>query len=132
MLENGRRTFESERVSDAQTLETMKSYYESIGYILDPHTSVGVTAADRSIARVGNNIPHISLSTAHPAKFSAAVELALKDEKNFDFEASVLPPEFVGLLQKKERVTTLENSWEGVRKIINEKVEEGLKESNGI
>jgi threonine synthase len=126
ILQNGRNTFESERVSDAQTLRTMKSFFDSIGYILDPHSSIGVTAAERSISRVDTKIPHISLATAHPAKFSAAVELALQHESGFNFEEKVLPSEFVGLLQKPERVTIVDNSWQRVRDIVKKKVMEEL------
>ena len=129
MLENGRRNFESDRVSDTQTLQTMESSYKSLGYVLDPHSAVGVTAAERSINRVGKQICHVALSTAHPAKFSAAVELALKSEKDFNFEEKVLPPDFVGLLQKQERITVVENSWEQVREIVKNKVEEELEKS---
>jgi threonine synthase len=131
-MDNGRRSFESECVTDPQTLETMESYYKSLGYILDPHSAVGVTAAERSISRVGKQVVHISLSTAHPAKFAAAVELALKNEKDFDFEKQVQPPDFVGLLQKQERITVVENSWEQVREIIKERVEEELRAEGSV
>lgn len=131
ILENGLRTFESERVSDTQTLETIKSYYEQLGYVLDPHSAVGVTAAERSMARTGPQMPHISLSTAHPAKFSVAVELALKNEAGFNFEEKVLPEEFIGLSEKEKRVTTVENSWETVREIVKKQVEEELKAESG-
>lgn len=126
IMENGRRTFESERVSDPQTLETIKSYYKEVGYILDPHSAVGITAAERSIARTGPQMPHISLSTAHPAKFAGAVEEALKDEAGFNFAEKVLPTEFVGLSEKEKRVTSVENSWEAVREIVKKQVEEEL------
>jgi threonine synthase len=119
-------------VSDVQTLLTIKSFYERLGYVLDPHSAVGVTAAERSISRAGEKIPHISLATAHPAKFAAAVELALQHEEGFDFKKKVLPLEFVGLLQMQERVTTVENSWEHVREIIMEQVEEELKGGSGV
>jgi len=126
-LEDGRRSFESERVSDPQTLETMQSYYASVGYVLDPHSAVGVAAADRSIGRVGKQAYHISLSTAHPAKFTAAVELALKNEKGFNFKEKVLPAEFADLLQKEERVTLVKNSWQQVRDLVKQEVEEELR-----
>jgi threonine synthase len=126
ILETGRKTFESERVSDPQTLATIKSYYESIGYILDPHSAVGVTAAERSISRTNSSLPHISLSTAHPAKFAGAVSIALQEEKSFNFEEKVLPEEFKGLLQKETRVTEVKNSWEEVREIVKKQVEEEL------
>jgi threonine synthase len=127
ILENGRRTFESDRVSDRQTLETIRSCYEQIGYVLDPHSAVGVAAAKRSLGRTGSHIPHISLSTAHPAKFSEAVKLALKRENSFDFEKRVLPPELIGLTQMEKRVTMVENSWETVREIVKKQVAEDMR-----
>ncbi len=124
ILEDGRRTFESDRVSDQETLETIKFCYKEIGYVVDPHTAIGVTAAKRSISRAGSHMPHISLSTAHPAKFSHAVQLALKDEGSFDFDKSVLPPELHCLSQMEKRVTCVENSWEIVREIIRKQATE--------
>lgn len=127
ILENGRLTFESDRVSDSETVETTKACYQQTKYVLDPHSAVAFTAAKRSIARAGPRVHHISLSTAHPAKFSDAVTLALKDEAGFDFEQQVLPEEFKALAQKEKRVTSVENSWEKVREIVKSQVEEDLK-----
>jgi threonine synthase len=102
------RNFENERVIDEQTLETIKHFYVADstshkgGYVLDPHSAVGVAAALRSIGRAPSTVTqHISLATAHPAKFADAVVLALKGEKDFDFN-TVLPKELDGL-EKKER-----------------------------
>jgi len=132
VLASAKRDFESERVSDAQTLETIKKFYAAKpSYILDPHTAIGVAASLRSIDR---NSPadthHISLSTAHPAKFANAVDVALKGEQGFSFD-SVLPQEFVGLEQKERRVRVVPKGagWEGVRKIVEEEVEAELKGS---
>ncbi|KAH7133627.1 tryptophan synthase beta subunit-like PLP-dependent enzyme [Dactylonectria macrodidyma] len=127
VLESARRTFESERVTDTQTIETIQKYYKDVGYVLDPHTAVGVAAAERSIGRTGPELPHISLSTAHPAKFSAAVSKALENEAGFDF-STVLPEEFVELLTKETRVTEVENSWSKVRGIVIEQVQSSLKQ----
>ncbi|KMU78136.1 threonine synthase [Coccidioides immitis RMSCC 3703] len=122
VLDSARRSFESERVSDPQTLDTIKTFYNKVGYILDPHSAVGVTAALRSLERADPNVPHISLSTAHPAKFAGAVELALKDKEGFNFEAEVLPQEFVGLDKKAKRVITVENDWKVVRELVKKQV----------
>ena len=124
VLEDGRRTFESDRVSDQETLETIKLCYKELGYVLDPHTAIGIAAAKRSIIRAGSHMPHISMSTAHPAKFSHAVQLALKDEGGFDFDKSVLPPELHRLSLMEKHVTSAENSWEMVREIIKKQVRE--------
>jgi threonine synthase len=124
--DSAQRDFESERVSDAQTLDTIRDYFNRLGYVLDPHTAVGVQASLRSAGRDAST-PHISLSTAHPAKFAGAVELALKDQPGFDFEAKVLPPEFVGLESREKRVTSVDNDWKKVREIVEKQVEEELK-----
>ncbi|KAI0131317.1 threonine synthase [Daldinia grandis] len=122
---SAKRDFESERVSDSQTIETIKNYFKKIEYVLDPHTAIGVAASLRSLER--SKAPHISLSTAHPAKFAGAVDLALKDEPGFNFEEKVLPPEFLGLEAKEKRLTEVENDWQKVREIVKKQVEEELK-----
>ncbi|KAH7305915.1 threonine synthase [Stachybotrys elegans] len=131
VLENARKAFESERVSDSQTIETIKKYHGDVQYVLDPHTSVGVTAAERSISRTGPSVPHISLSTAHPAKFAAAVNLALKDEPGFDFNTKVLPQELSELDAKETRLATVDNSWEKVRELVIAQVKEDLEHRTG-
>ncbi|KAI8627527.1 tryptophan synthase beta subunit-like PLP-dependent enzyme [Xylariaceae sp. FL1651] len=131
IMDAGRQTFESERVSDEETLETIRSCYGQTGYILDPHSAVGVAAAKRSITGASANVSHISLSTAHPAKFSGAVESALKGESNFNFEEQVLPLEFKDLLDKEKRVDHVENSWKKVREIVKKQVEADLVEEGG-
>ncbi|KAI3319970.1 tryptophan synthase beta subunit-like PLP-dependent enzyme [Xylariaceae sp. AK1471] len=130
IMNTGWQTFESERVSDAETLETIRSCYSRTKYVLDPHSAVGVAAAMRSIARSGAEVKHISLSTAHPAKFAGAVEAALKDESSFNFNKHVLPTEFKDLLQKEKRVTFVDNSWEIVREIVKKQVEADLLGEN--
>lgn len=54
----------------ADTLATIKCYYETYGYLLDPHTAVGVSVGEAY--RVDGE-PLIALATAHPAKFSQAI-----------------------------------------------------------
>ena len=122
IMQDGRRIFESDRVSDQETLATIKSYYKQVGYVLDPHSAVGITAAERSIDRTNSHMPYISMATAHPAKFAEAVKLALKDEHGFDFEKDVLPPELDRLAHMEKRVMTVENSWETVGEIIKRQV----------
>lgn len=129
VLESARRTFESERVSDPQTVDTIRDVYRDVGYVLDPHTAVGVEASRRSSHRAAPGQHIISLSTAHPAKFAGAVTLALKDEPGFEFDAKVLPPEFVGLDKKEKRVREVPNDWKAVRDLVKAEVEEELKEA---
>lgn len=127
VLKNAKRDFESERVTDKETLETIKTTYRKIDYVLDPHSAVGIAATQRSAGRTDGNLPHISLSTAHPAKFSGAVEMALKEEQGFDFTKQVLPKEFVGLESKEKRVTSAPNDFKHVRELVKKQVDEELK-----
>jgi threonine synthase len=151
MLKAAQAQFESERVSDLQTIETIKTIYHhelpeashangvangrakpaTTGtqhdghYILDPHSAIGVAASLRSIQRNPDS-RHVALATAHPAKFSHAVELALKDEDGFTFE-SVLPEQFQGMLEMEKKVTGCKADWKEVRNVVIKEVGEELK-----
>ena len=112
VIEAARADFVSERVSDDQTVETIKDFYAGNPgegpYILDPHTAVGVAAAMRVIKTpVPEQLYNISLATAHPAKFSNAVDLALKTFPGYNFD-QVMPEEFRDLLTKERRVSNIE------------------------
>jgi threonine synthase len=85
LREQGRITFTAEEmkqvseefcstsVNQAQTLETIDSFYRETGYLLDPHTAVGVRAARELLP---TDVARVCLATAHPAKFGEAVEKA--------------------------------------------------------
>lgn len=136
VLDAAKVDFGSERVSDAETVTTIRDVYKwsdtpgSKGYVVDPHSAIGVTAALRS-AKTSPSVHNVALATAHPAKFSSAVEMALKDEKQFLFK-DVLPKQFVGLEDLPKRVTHIQMSGglDGVRKTIVDQVRKGL-EING-
>ena len=137
VLDAAKVDFASERVSDAETIATIRDVYRgtnnpgSKDYVMDPHTAIGVTAALRS-AKAAPGVHNVALSTAHPAKFSNAVEMALVDEKEFQFE-DVLPSEFVGLENLPRRLINVQKSGglDGVRKIIVDEVGKFKKESEG-
>ena len=128
VLESARRSFDCERVTDRETLETIRGCHRNLNYVLDPHSAVGVAAARRSLARSGRDVlPHIALSTAHPAAYGDAVSDALRDEEGFDFDKLVLPPELRDLDKKERRVATAPNDWKAVRDLIKALVEGDLK-----
>ena len=54
----------------AGTLAIIKRYKDEYGYVLDPHTAVGVLVGERFHSA---EIPTICLATAHPAKFTQAI-----------------------------------------------------------
>ena len=124
MLKAALKHFESERVTNDETLDTIRETHaatkatplrtpgaeEIPGYVLDPHTAVGIAASHRSIARC--RLPgtvHVSLATAHPAKFDEPVKKALKDEKGFSFE-ELLPDALRQLKDKERRVEKIPKS----------------------
>ena len=130
--------FESERVSNEETITTIRDIYRTCDFlntkdkkssrcILDPHSAIGIEASVRSIRRNPDTY-HISLATAHPAKFSNAVDLALRGEDDYDFGV-VIPQEFVGLEDKEKRVTHVPvgAGWEGVREIVKTEVDQELR-----
>lgn len=145
ILEGAKADFESERVSNDQTIDTIRSTYSSCfptnlgpgsakssktgGYILDPHSAIGVAASLRSVAR-NPSIKHISLATAHPAKFVSSVDLALRSQNGYNFN-EVLPPELVGIEERESRVTPVRAGagWQGVREVVKAEVDQELKGS---
>lgn len=105
--------FSSERVSNEQTLETIKKVYEISEnpkhYIIDPHTAVGVCATERLIsADNDSSINYITLSTAHPAKFADAVNNALSSFPGYSFDKDVLPAELKKLSTLEKRLKFVE------------------------
>ncbi|KAF1923966.1 threonine synthase [Didymella exigua CBS 183.55] len=132
ILQKAQSDFASYRVSDEETVETIKYVFNagpSKSYVLDPHSAIGIAAALRS-AEVAKppSTHHIALATAHPAKFANAVELALPEQKEY-FQEKVLPVEFKGLEDKPRRVSHAKKSegWQGVRKIVVAEVEAELQ-----
>ena len=60
--------------SNEQTVETIRRVFEEDGYLLDPHTAVGVSVAT---ALREDSVPLVCLATAHPAKFDDVMRSAL-------------------------------------------------------
>ncbi|GAA5796454.1 threonine synthase [Helicostylum pulchrum] len=131
-----REIFDAARVTDVETSAGIRDFYQpknanQTPYVLDPHTAVGVVAAEKLIER--NNLKTypagpdilICLATAHPAKFSEAVENSLKNVAGFNFEKDVLPTEFIGLLEKERRVSYVERADP---QLIIEVIEKELRE----
>ncbi len=68
--------FVAASINDQQTLDQISTFSKQTGYLLDPHTAVGVRAVDE----VGDDVPHICLATAHPAKFPETIDKAVTDK----------------------------------------------------
>lgn len=59
-----------------ETLATIRKYHDLKGYILDPHSAVGVCVAEKYAMQ---ELPTVCLATAHPGKFPGAIAQALGD-----------------------------------------------------
>ncbi|MEE2859268.1 MAG: threonine synthase [Pseudomonadota bacterium] len=107
-LEMLREEFRSGRVSEEQTLDTIRDMRDRTGEVLCPHSAVGVAVAQRHIEP---GVPMVTLATAHPAKFPDAVERAIGIRP-------ALPPHMANLFDLPERVTRVENDVEALKSLI--------------
>lgn len=98
-IAGARETFLAQQVDDKTTKEVMASLAASDDYIADPHTAVGLKAAELLDAAAGAKI---TLATAHPVKFGAAVQEATD-------AAPALPTHMADLYEREEAFQVLEN-----------------------
>lgn len=109
--QRAREHFDSDSVDDDTTCATIREVYEAQQFLLDPHTATGVKAA-RTCNR-DPSIPMIALGTAHPAKFSAAIERA-------GLPAPGLPLHMADLYEREERCTVVPNSLDAVKQYMQQ------------
>ncbi|WP_022854294.1 threonine synthase [Thermodesulfatator atlanticus] len=102
-----RKDFLSASINQEETLSMIASFYQETGYILDPHTAVGVAAG----LKFKDQRPMICLATAHPAKFPEPVKKAIGREPE-------RPEALKGLEGKEKRVTTLPASVAEVKAFL--------------
>ncbi len=109
-LANMREIFAASRADEGETADTIREVYRTNGYVLDPHTAVGVAVA-RKLGADKANAPLVVLGTAHPAKFPEAVFAACGVNPE-------LPPSFSDLMRRRERVTGLPNDARAVADFV--------------
>ena len=104
--------FDSARVSEEETLDTIREANATMGELLCPHSAIGVKVAEtlRDPAT-----PMVTLATAHPAKFPDAVE------KASGFRPP-LPNRMADLYERPERVTRVENDLTTLEALIQERI----------
>lgn len=99
MLERVQGLFTSGRRDDDQTEEVIRRIYKNYGYVIDPHTAVGVGVAEYYQKKNPESVI-VSLATAHPAKFPEAVKRAIGVHPE-------LPPHMADILEREERYDVL-------------------------
>ena len=102
--------FVSRWYDDEDTMAVMREVYRSSGRIVDPHSAVGIAAA-RDTATDGRVV---CLATAHPAKFSGAVERALG-------RPPPTPAVLESIHDRPERVTRIAGDLGAVRRLLRER-----------
>ena len=98
-LKTIRNQFAAGRSTVAETAATIDSVLKQDGYLLDPHSAIGVKVA-REHADTAS--PMVVLATAHPAKFPDAVKDACG-------VSPALPAWLSDLMECKEHFTRLQN-----------------------
>ena len=101
------------RSSDQDILSTIKNIYEETGYILDPHTAVGVHAAKQS--GLSEKEPVVSLACAHPAKFPEAIEEAIGLTPD-------LPERVKHIIKKEEKMQNLPNDLRVIQDYVQDNI----------
>ena len=92
--------------------DAMRWAAERTGQIIDPHTAIGLAAA--RAAGLPADVPIVTLATAHPAKFSDAVERVTGVRP-------ALPTRVGNLFDRAERYDTLPATKEAVAAYVAER-----------
>ncbi|MGI9624517.1 MAG: threonine synthase [Acidimicrobiales bacterium] len=107
-----RETWDGYRIDDAQTLSVIRDIDSRFGQVVDPHTAVGLGAAQHR-ARFGS-IPMVVLATAHPAKFPEAIAEAIG-------RSPEVPQRLADVASKSEHLDVLDNDLAVVKAYIAER-----------
>jgi len=98
-------------ITDADTRKTIQKIYKQTGYICDPHTAVGITAALWYKKTTREKHPLVVLSTAHPAKFREIVEPAIHRKL-------ALPKQLQAAMKKRKKSVVLKNDYTELKKFL--------------
>ena len=109
--------FAAYRASEEKTARVIRSMWAEKGYLADPHTAAGLSAAEQYRHESGEVCPMVALSTASPFKFAAAMLSSLGEavpENGFDalnalsaFSKTPIPAPLDALRTREERFKTV-------------------------
>lgn len=109
LLSRAQNDFTARRVDDELTLDTMRRVYVQSGRLVDPHTAVGIAAAEQTVS---GHAPVIALACAHPAKFPEPVEAATGVRPD-------LPAAMAGLFDADEHYAIVPAKCSSIKRYIN-------------
>ena len=110
-LKSIKQDFVSESLSEKETQNFIKNFYNKFKIILDPHTAVGYGVLNK-ISSEGINVV---LATAHPCKFPEAINKAIGLKPN-------LPKELDYIMSAKENYDLIPNNLDKIKNHILEKI----------
>jgi threonine synthase len=108
-LKELRALFSANRADEQECAAEIRAWMREANYCIDPHTAIALAVAEKE-AR-DPSVPMVVLSTAHPAKFPAAVKAAC----GFD---PPLPDWLAELPKRKERITELPADQAAVERFV--------------
>ena len=110
-LKSIKHDFVSESLSEKETQNFIKNFYNKFNVILDPHTAVGYGVLNK-ISSEGINVV---LATAHPCKFPETINKAIGLKPN-------LPKELDHIMSAKENYDIIPNNLDKIKSHILEKI----------
>lgn len=109
--------FAAYHATEEETARVIRSTWAEKGYLADPHTAAGLSAAEQYRRESGQVRPTVALSTASPFKFAAAMLSSLGEavpENGFDaldalsaFSKTAIPAPLDALRAREERFKTV-------------------------
>jgi threonine synthase len=101
--------FTSGRADQQETAKALQWAYRNCAQVIDPHTGVGLHAAQQVELAAG--VPIVTLATAHPAKFPDAVERATGVRP-------ALPARVGDLFGREEAMVEISGDYEAARDFV--------------
>jgi threonine synthase len=108
-LKELRALFSANRADEQECAAEIRAWMKEANYCVDPHTAIALAVAEKESRDA--SVPMVVLSTAHPAKFPAAVKAACGVEPP-------LPDWLADLPKRKERVTVLPADQAAVERFV--------------
>jgi len=108
-LQGASALFTSGRADQQETTRALQWAHRNCAQMIDPHTGVGLHAAQQ--ADVAGGVPIVTLATAHPAKFPDAVERATGVRP-------ALPARVGDLFGREEAMVEISGEYEAARDFV--------------
>ena len=108
-LKELRTLFSANRADEQECAAEIRAWMKEANYCVDPHTAIALAVAEKETRDA--SVPMVVLSTAHPAKFPAAVKAACGVEPP-------LPDWLADLPKRKERVAMLPPDQVAVERFV--------------